>query len=72
MGRCSPSVSGLLSLIYSLIHSGGVQPAKVNKTKLHGHVIKCKGADDFSGYMDAKSTLESAQALLSSRFRTTF
>ena len=28
------------------------------------HVIKCKGADDFSGYLDAKSTFESAQALL--------
>ena len=27
-------------------------------------VIKSKGADDFSGYLDAKSTLESAQALL--------
>ena len=28
------------------------------------HVIKSKGADDFSGYLNAKSTLESAQALL--------
>ena len=27
-------------------------------------VIKSKCADDFSGYLDAKSTLESAQALL--------
>ena len=27
-------------------------------------VIKCKGADDFSGFLDAKATLESAQALL--------
>ena len=27
-------------------------------------VIKCKGADDFSGLLDAKATLESAQALL--------
>ena len=28
------------------------------------HIIKCKGADDFSGYLDFKSTLESAQAFL--------
>ena len=27
-------------------------------------MIKCKGADDFKGYLDAKSALESAQALL--------
>ena len=27
-------------------------------------VIKCKGADDFKAYLDAKSALESAQALL--------
>ena len=27
-------------------------------------VIKCKGADDFSGYLDAKLALESALALL--------
>ena len=39
------------------------------------HVIKCKGADDFNGYLNAKSALESALALLAdllsanSRFR---
>ena len=27
-------------------------------------VIKCKGANDFKGYLDAKSALESVQALL--------
>ena len=34
--------------------------ARVNSQR----VIKCKGADDFSGYLNAKSALESAQALL--------
>ena len=58
-------------MIHSLIPnfiSGGVLPTKMSRKKAaranSQHVIKCKGADDFSGYLDAKSALESAQALL--------
>ena len=39
----------------------------MSKEKQHGQlasVIKCKGTDDFKGYLNAKSALESAQVHL--------
>ena len=45
----------------------------MSKKKQHGRVASvssklCKGADDFSGFLDAKATLESAQAHLADLF----
>ena len=54
----------ILLLIPSFI-DGGVQPLKISNREQHGQcVIEYRGGDDFKGYLDAKSTLESAQALL--------
>ena len=70
---CRPGLKctsrGLPSLILSPIPSfirSGVQPLRTSKKKEAArattqHVIKCKGADDFKGYLNAKSALESAE-----------
>ena len=64
-----PTSRGLPSLIllpefYRWWRSATKDEQKKAAQAISQHVIKCKGADDFKGYLNAKSSLESALALL--------